>query len=552
MPYAFNYGYQLAPTQYTAAAAPQPIFTIPYSQPAPVQAAPVPTTYVQPAPVQSAYVQATPVQAAYIPPAPVPAVQAAPLPASYIQAAPIAPATAPVALASQYSSQDEAGQYSFGYTDGSSDRQEVKTLDGVVRGAYQYVDTNGVIQTVEYIADNDGFRVAGTNLPVHVALPPVDTPEVVAAKAQHALLYNQAAAEAALQPAEEEAAEGSGVLEVADEPLTYFGAAAAQPLPVVPVQTFTGAIPAASPVVAAIPAAAAIPYGAASGSQYHAQDELGQYNYGYSDLNSAKQEVKTADGVVRGSYSYLDSDGLVQTVNYIADALGFRVGATNLPVHVIPGAENQAAVADTEAVAAASQPVVAAYNSPTPVLAPQVSYTYFPYASSYAYNIPVSAAQPYIPQPVAAAAAPAVAVAPAVAAAAPAVVPTTANDAVSSQYHAQDELGQYNYGYASPTQTKSEVKTADGIVRGAYSYVDPNGLVQTVNYISDAMGFRVAATNLPVHAVEGTAEPAAAATPAVEEAKLRSAHTLLTPQVAYALLPYAQSYGYNTPAAISA
>ena len=47
------------------------------------------------------------------------------------------------------------------------------------------------------------------------------------------------------------------------------------------------------------------------------QDALGQYNYGYSDPNSAKQEVKTADGVVRGSYSYVDANGLVQTVNYL-------------------------------------------------------------------------------------------------------------------------------------------------------------------------------------------------------------------------------------------
>merc|ERR1712038_1151728 len=48
-----------------------------------------------------------------------------------------------------------------------------------------------------------------------------------------------------------------------------------------------------------------------------------------------KQEVKTADGVIRGAYSYVDSDGIVQTVNYIADGLGFRVGATNLPVHEV-------------------------------------------------------------------------------------------------------------------------------------------------------------------------------------------------------------------------
>merc|ERR1712240_437092 len=51
------------------------------------------------------------------------------------------------------------------------------------------------------------------------------------------------------------------------------------------------------------------------GSQFHAQDDIGQYNYGYSDGNSVKQEIKTADGVVRGAYSYIDADGLTQTVN---------------------------------------------------------------------------------------------------------------------------------------------------------------------------------------------------------------------------------------------
>jgi len=69
----------------------------------------------------------------------------------------------------------------------------------------------------------------------------------------------------------------------------------------------------------------------------------------------------------------------------------------------------------------------------------------------------------------------------------------------SSQYHAQDELGQYSYGYAGGPSSKSETRTADGITRGAYSYLDANGLVQNVQYVSDPVnGFRVAATNLPV------------------------------------------------------
>jgi len=69
----------------------------------------------------------------------------------------------------------------------------------------------------------------------------------------------------------------------------------------------------------------------------------------------------------------------------------------------------------------------------------------------------------------------------------------------SSQYHAQDELGQYSYGYAGGPSAKSESKDAFGNVRGAYSYIDANGIQQTVNYVADPVnGFRVAATNLPV------------------------------------------------------
>ncbi|XP_055842389.1 uncharacterized protein LOC129909328 [Episyrphus balteatus] len=66
-------------------------------------------------------------------------------------------------------------------------------------------------------------------------------------------------------------------------------------------------------------------------SQYHSQDGIGQYAYGYNDHLSNKQEVKSLDGTTRGAYSYIDSNNILQTVNYISDAGGFRVSATNLP-----------------------------------------------------------------------------------------------------------------------------------------------------------------------------------------------------------------------------
>lgn len=68
---------------------------------------------------------------------------------------------------------------------------------------------------------------------------------------------------------------------------------------------------------------------------------------------------------------------------------------------------------------------------------------------------------------------------------------------VQSQYHSQDELGQYRYGYSSPLVAKDETKTFDGVTRGSYSYIDANGQYQTAAYVADGLGFRIAATNIP-------------------------------------------------------
>ncbi|CAL8107570.1 unnamed protein product [Orchesella dallaii] len=124
-----------------------------------------------------------------------------------------APIAVPAVTSSQYHAQDELGQYSYGYAGGPSAKAEAKTFDGVTRGGYSYIDANGLLQTVNYVADPvNGFRVAATNLPVApapvalAALPgPIpqqvaDTPEVAAVKVEHARLHAQAAAAAAAAP----------------------------------------------------------------------------------------------------------------------------------------------------------------------------------------------------------------------------------------------------------------------------------------------------------------------------------------------------------------
>lgn len=96
----------------------------------------------------------------------------------------------------------------------------------------------------------------------------------------------------------------------------------------VSVALITGCLSAPSGLVAplvahpnshSVVAVAAAPVVATVSEQHHAQDELGQYSYGYSNPLSAKEEVKTVDGITRGGYSYLDSHGLVQSVNYVSD-----------------------------------------------------------------------------------------------------------------------------------------------------------------------------------------------------------------------------------------
>merc|ERR1712058_206378 len=144
--------------------------------------------------------------AAYTPAvAAVPAVAAAPVavaaaPAAYA-AAPVAvaaaPAAAPVAgpVSSQFQAQDEFGNLAYGYQNINSAKQEQGNTYGGVTGSYTYADEAGV-HTVNYVADDFGFRVAGDNLPVapvynaalpvapvHNAAPVVDTPEVAEAKA---------------------------------------------------------------------------------------------------------------------------------------------------------------------------------------------------------------------------------------------------------------------------------------------------------------------------------------------------------------------------------
>ncbi|XP_044271478.1 uncharacterized protein LOC123015669 [Tribolium madens] len=259
------------------------------------------------------------------------------------------------------------------------------------------------------------------------------------------------------------------------------------------------------------------PYSHPISSLYHSQDIIGQYAYGYATPTSTKAETKTADGVTHGGYSYIDSNGILQTVQYTADPIhGFRVAATNLPQDVPEVAYAKAKhLADFNAIAAhnANPAVVpqdlpevvqararhlatlqAAYagtTAPEPVQdLPEVVKARAEHLAAVAEVRARDAAIHLSPVEVTGNVVPVQTVA--------AVGTPISYPAISGQYHSQDGFGQYSYGYVGPLSSKSETKTADGVTRGGYSYIDANGVLQTVHYISDPVnGFRVAATNLP-------------------------------------------------------
>jgi len=85
-------------------------------------------------------------------------------------------------------------------------------------------------------------------------------------------------------------------------------------------------------------------------SQYHSQDEFGQFTFGHASLGQAHQQTRDFTGAVRGSYTYVNPDGEQVVAHYIADAGGFRVSSNALPVApTFDGVAPEAPVADLEA-----------------------------------------------------------------------------------------------------------------------------------------------------------------------------------------------------------
>merc|ERR1712001_276823 len=426
--------------------------------PAPVHFAQAPLTLAQaplpfaPAPLPLAQAP-LPIAQAPLPLAPAPLPLApAPLP---LAAAPLPFGPAPVAAlppnpSSQFHAQDEFGQFSFGHQDINSAKVESRDAFGNVRGSYQYVDANGILQTVNYIADPvNGFRVAGTNIPVapaapNVALPvapevpvaasliapvPVlETPEVAKARAEH--LAAHAEAKAAVAVVSEEArkkreAENAGYGKREAEPIDAgYGIPQALPLtlpvplvhnaPAPILNHFVHPAPVAPTPIAPVPA-------------FDARN--------FVPVNQVFQP---------NQFSFIPAPA----------PEAFPLSQIPAPLNLAPA------------------PVA---QIPAP----------FPVASA---PVPLPLAQGPAP----------LTLAPAPLAIAPAPIPAAIPSTPSSQFHAQDEFGQFSFGYENINSAKTETKDAFGVTRGSYQYVAANGILQTVNYIADDVnGFRVAGTNIP-------------------------------------------------------
>lgn len=188
------------------------------------------------------------------------------------------PTDVPTVLKTQYHSQDQLGQYAFGYVGDKSTAHEVRTKDGAVRGSYTYLDSDGELQTASYVADRNGFRVEATNLP---KAPPVPVPAVISLPQPVKPTPEVEAATAAHLRAVEEVK--AARIKRAPRTTTYIPPPPFVRLPLM------------------------------------------------KHVDTVKVPVLDRKVVIPSSYSYISANGELQTVSYVADDVyGFRV-LNNLP-----------------------------------------------------------------------------------------------------------------------------------------------------------------------------------------------------------------------------
>ncbi|XP_071536851.1 uncharacterized protein [Panulirus ornatus] len=409
-------------------------------------------------------------------------------------AAPYAP------VQSQYHAQDELGQYSYGYAGGPSARSETRDAFGVVRGSYNYIDSEGKVQTQHYVADALGFRVSGTNLPVApdapaAALPgpvpePVqDTAEVAAAKAAFQAAYDEAAAAAAAAPdSSHDAAVPAAIrdallLRIVHKPrsrcLLLRSCSSDVKLPMVPLSPTTQATPQNLPAERILH----IPSSSTLGMlrEFSTLTFMTLMSLASSSIDPWQSEAWPTNSRKKAGHLRSSSGGKGPNRSCGSQ---YKYGSSSHPSQTAPSRwVNMNALTVLLAVVASCN-AGSLYGYPGLYGGYPGFYGQYPYGVGHA-ALPYGVGHAALPYGVGHAG-----------------YPLTYGAApyapVQSQYHAQDELGQYSYGYAGGPSARSETRDAFGVVRGSYNYIDSEGKVQTQHYVADALGFRVSGTNLPV------------------------------------------------------
>ncbi|XP_055842388.1 uncharacterized protein LOC129909327 [Episyrphus balteatus] len=389
---------------------------------------------------------------------------------------------------SQYHSQDGIGQYAYGYNDHLSNKQEIKSLDGITRGAYSYIDSNNVLQTVNYISDAGGFRVTATNLPKPVEAPIIATQDL---PQQVPDTWEVAAAKSAHFAAVEEAKLRLGVQEIIPLAVNNLPQQVQDTPEVAKAKAeHFAAIEAAKNQILIIPSPIGHPQQVVDTPEVAKAKAEHLLAIEQAKLRNSAPLITSPIQLSASSSAPLPSGGFSYSSSVVNSPI---------PPSIPPGITRlELAKYEVLAEVTTASKFISFYHSLN--MKVFVAFTAL-LALASASTLYLVSTNPSIP-------------------------------AISSQYHSQDGTGQYAYGYNDHLSTKQEVKSLDGTTRGAYSYIDSNNILQTVNYIADSNGFRVSGTNLPKpieaqdlpQQVPDTEEVAAAKSAhfaAVEEAKQR-------------------------------
>lgn len=145
-------------------------------------------------------------------------------------------------------------------------------------------------------------------------------------------------------------------------------------------------IAAANVLPLGIPAAVHAPViSTGASTQTRSQDGLGNYAFAYKESHgtggTSRSESGNAHGQVVGSYSLGVVDGRQRTVNYVADALGFRAAITSNEPGVAPKPAAATSIA-TPGLAVAAAPVLAAPAIAAPIHAPLAAPLAAPYLAA--------------------------------------------------------------------------------------------------------------------------------------------------------------------------